>query len=100
MGGRPLAGQDEYRHFLKEADIVSPGPSEAFVFIDEHEKSINDGWFAIDMRGNRGFIDAPAARHDRAFTLSFADGHVEVWKLKDPRSVQWQALPMSNSPTG
>jgi prepilin-type N-terminal cleavage/methylation domain-containing protein/prepilin-type processing-associated H-X9-DG protein len=98
MGGRPLAGQDEYRVFTKETDITSPGPSQTFVFIDEHEKSINDGWFAVDMRGNRGFIDAPASRHDRAFTLSFADGHVEVWKIQDARTIQWEALPISNNP--
>src|SRR5262245_38132679 len=62
MGGRPLAGQDQYRIFLKEEDIVDPAPPKAWVFIDEHEKSINDGWFAFDMVGNRGFIDVPASR--------------------------------------
>jgi prepilin-type processing-associated H-X9-DG protein len=98
MGGRPLAGEDEYRVFIKDTDIVNPRPAQAFVFIDEHEKSINDGWFAIDMRGSRGFIDAPAVRHDGAFTLSFADGHVEVWRAKDPHTLQWQALPISNNP--
>jgi len=49
MGGRPLAGEDQYRVFLKDEDIVDPSPSKAWVFIDEHEKSINDGWFAFDM---------------------------------------------------
>lgn len=98
MGGRPLAGEDEFRLFVKDSDIVSPGPAQAFVFIDEHEKSINDGWFALDMRGNRGFIDAPAVRHDGVFTLSFADGHVEAWKLKDERTLHWQNLPISNQP--
>ncbi len=44
MGGRPLAGQDQFRVFQKETDIVDPPPGSAFVFIDEHEKSINDGW--------------------------------------------------------
>ena len=98
MGGRPLPGQDDFRLFVKESEITAPGPSEAFVFLDEHEKSINDGWFAIDMRGNRGFIDAPAVRHDNTFTLSFADGHVEIWKLNDPRTISWESLPISNSP--
>ena len=98
MGGRPLAGQDEFRLFLKETDIIAPSPSQAFVFIDEHEKSINDGWYAFDMRGTRGFIDAPAARHEGAFTLSFADGHVEAWKLKDSRTLHWQSLPIPNQP--
>jgi prepilin-type N-terminal cleavage/methylation domain-containing protein/prepilin-type processing-associated H-X9-DG protein len=98
MGGRPLPGQDDYRLFRKETDILNPGPAQAFVFIDEHERSINDGWFALDMRGTRGFIDAPASRHDGTFTLSFADGHVEAWRLRDPRTLQWQALPISNNP--
>jgi prepilin-type processing-associated H-X9-DG protein len=98
MGGKPLAGEDEYRLFLNESDLISPSPSQAFVFIDEHEKSINDGWFAVDMRGNHGLIDVPASRHDSAFTLSFADGHVESWKLADFRTIQWQGLPLVNNP--
>jgi prepilin-type N-terminal cleavage/methylation domain-containing protein/prepilin-type processing-associated H-X9-DG protein len=98
MGGRPLAGEDEFRLFLNEGDIVAPGPSQAFVFIDEHEKSINDGWFALDMAGGRGLIDVPASRHDNAFSLSFADGHVEVWRVKDARTIACQSLPVSNTP--
>ncbi len=98
MGGQPLAGEDNFRVFNKETDIVDPGPSRSFVFIDEHEKSINDGWFAFDMQGRRGFLDAPASRHDNHFTLSFADGHVELWKLKDSRTITWNRLPIANSP--
>lgn len=99
MGGRPLAGQDDYRVFLKESDIVSPSPSEAFVFIDEHDRSINDGWFAVDMLGTRGLLDAPATRHDNGFTLSFADGHAEAWNLRDRRTIEWSNLPIPNQPT-
>jgi prepilin-type processing-associated H-X9-DG protein len=98
VGGRPLAGEEEYRLFLTENDFISPGPSQTFVFIDEDEKSINDGWFAIDVRGNHGFIDVPARRHDNVYTLSFADGHVEAWKLQDARTIQWPSLPMANNP--
>jgi prepilin-type N-terminal cleavage/methylation domain-containing protein/prepilin-type processing-associated H-X9-DG protein len=98
MGGRPLAGEDEYRLFLSESEIINPGPSQAFVFIDEHEKSINDGWFAMDMRGDRGLIDAPALRHENSCTLSFADGHVELWRLRDARTLGWRSLPIGNSP--
>jgi prepilin-type N-terminal cleavage/methylation domain-containing protein/prepilin-type processing-associated H-X9-DG protein len=98
MGGRPLAGQDQYRLFLKASDIVSPGPSRAVVVIDEHENSINDGWFAVDMNGTRGFLDAPASRHDGGYTLSFADGHVEFWRLRDARTRSWTRLPIPNNP--
>lgn len=98
MGGRPLAGQDQFRVFQKESDIVDPQPTEAFVFIDEHEKSINDGWFAVDMQGVRGFFDAPAVRHGTHFPLSFADGHAESWKIKDPRTLKWSPVGMANTP--
>jgi prepilin-type N-terminal cleavage/methylation domain-containing protein/prepilin-type processing-associated H-X9-DG protein len=98
MGGRPLAGQDSFRVFVRDTDINLPSPSEAFVFIDEHEKSINDGWFAVDMKGSRGLLDAPASRHNNGYALSFADGHAATWKLKDPRSINWKALPIPNVP--
>lgn len=93
MGGTPLPKQDSYRVFRKETDITAPSPSQAAVFIDEHENSINEGWFAIDMLG-RGFFDAPASRHDGSFVLSFADGHVEGWKLRDQNSRKWVYLPV------
>jgi len=98
MGGRPLAGQDQFRVFLQEGDIVDPPPARAWVLIDEHERSINDGWFAFDMVGSRGFIEVPASRHDRRFALAFADGHSEIWKLRDPRTIKWEILPIPNSP--
>jgi prepilin-type N-terminal cleavage/methylation domain-containing protein len=98
MGGTWVAGQSNYVVFKREADIVTPSPAKAWVFIDEHERSINDGWFAVDMRGERGLLDAPATRHNNAYGLSFADGHGEVWKLRDSRSINWKVLPISNHP--
>jgi len=98
MGGKALAGQDGFRVYTKDSDITQPAPSSAFVFIDEHEKSINDGWFAMDMKGTRGLLDAPASRHSKGYALSFADGHAEVWRLRDPRSLSWGNLPIPNSP--
>jgi prepilin-type N-terminal cleavage/methylation domain-containing protein/prepilin-type processing-associated H-X9-DG protein len=98
MGGTTVFGQHEYKVFRREQDIITPAPSAAWVFIDEHEKSINDGWFAVDMVGNRGMLDAPATRHVGSYALSFADGHVEVWRLKDERTRRWSSLPISNSP--
>jgi prepilin-type N-terminal cleavage/methylation domain-containing protein/prepilin-type processing-associated H-X9-DG protein len=94
MGGQPLPGQNQYTVYRKESEIVAPSPSQAAVIIDEHEKSINEGWFAIDMTGAGGFLDVPASRHDGGFTLSFADGHVEGWKLKNPNSRNWVYLPV------
>jgi prepilin-type N-terminal cleavage/methylation domain-containing protein/prepilin-type processing-associated H-X9-DG protein len=98
MGGLPIAGQHQYRVFKCYKDIINPGPSKTWVFIDEHERSINDGWFAVDMVGNRGLLDAPATRHNNSYALSFADGHVEIWRLHDSRSTDWTKLPIPNTP--
>jgi prepilin-type N-terminal cleavage/methylation domain-containing protein len=98
MGGTWVAGQSNYMVFRRDTEIVNPSPSKAWVFIDEHERSINDGWFAVDMKGDRGLLDAPATRHNNSYALSFADSHSEIWKLRDSRSVNWKALPISNNP--
>lgn len=98
MGGTTVHGQRNYRVFRRDHDIVNPLPSKAWVFLDEHERSINDGWYAVDMVGNLGMLDAPASRHGGSYALSFADGHVETWKLLDDRTKNWKTLPISNTP--
>ena len=93
MGGAPLPRQDNFRVFRKYSEIINPAPSQALVFVDEHERSINEGWFAVDMLGSYGFFDAPGSRHSGGFTISFADGHAEIWKLRDSSSREWVRLP-------
>ena len=64
-------------------------PSDRWVFIDEHEDSISLGEFrfATVQWQKDGWSDLPAARHNKIGTLSFADGHVESKKWRDPRSI-------------
>ncbi len=87
-GGPYTAG---YRQFVKETDI--PSPSKTWVFIDEREDSINDGWFAVNMASydpqrsaSHIIVDYPASYHNRAGGLSFADGHSEIRKWVDGRT--------------
>ncbi len=90
------------------SDLVAPGPSDTWVFIDEREDSINDGWFAVDMvdQGPNGFwVDLPASYHNHAGTLSFADGHCQSRKWRDPRTnppltpgVRFSGMAAPNSP--
>jgi hypothetical protein len=89
-GGPYTAG---YRQFKSLAQITDPSPSKAFVFIDEREDSICDGWFALNMQGadprlpaQLTLVDFPADWHDQAGVLSFADGHGELWRWRDPRT--------------
>ena len=75
-----------------------PGPSKTWVFIDEHPDSINDGGFGVQMPGNPAsypnwnmrsarWVDFPASFHNRAGSMSFIDGHAEIRKWLDGRTV-------------
>ena len=77
-------------HYYKADDFIRPGPSETFVLLDEHEDSINDGFFLVGDMDSRswGWNDVPASRHRRADILAFADGHMEKHRWRDPRTIQ------------
>jgi prepilin-type N-terminal cleavage/methylation domain-containing protein/prepilin-type processing-associated H-X9-DG protein len=80
-----------YRLYRKLGDFALPGPSQIFVFIDEHPDSINNGAFGVMMSdrnkpGNAIIFDFPASFHGGAAGLSFVDGHGEIHKWLDPRT--------------
>lgn len=91
------AANKSFRAYVKESDLTSPGSARTWMLIDEHEKSINDGWFYVDMSNAQPFADLPATRHNRGYVLSFCDGHSEIFKLKDGRTV-WPVVGSINSP--
>jgi len=73
----------------KLTEILKPPPSLAFVFIDEREDSIDDGYFGVDMidvGAAMKMANYPASYHGGAGGLSFADGHAEIKHWKDPRT--------------
>jgi len=83
-----------YRQFLKMTDITNPSPVKEAVFLDEREDSINDGWYAIDMSGydpeNANawtLVDVAASYHGGAGGWGFSDGHSEIHKWQDPRTM-------------
>mgnify|MGYP001331948286 CR=1 FL=1 len=78
--------------FLSRSDMTAPGPSQTWVLIDERMDSINDGFYVIWMPGypnlsSTQWVDMPAIYHNKASGLSFADGHAEIHKWLDPRTV-------------
>jgi prepilin-type N-terminal cleavage/methylation domain-containing protein/prepilin-type processing-associated H-X9-DG protein len=79
-----VSGATFFRVYLKDTEVKAP--SRTWYLIDEHEKSINDGFFWVDMTSTRPFADFPATRHNRGYGLSFVDGHAEIYVLKDGRS--------------
>ena len=100
MGAEELPG---YRFFMKMQDIIAPGPSSAWVFMDEREDSINDGLFAVDPSSSFSIIDYPADYHSGGASISFADGHMEYHKWVEgttkPPLVAGQHLPGGVKPT-
>ena len=89
----------------KFARVNDPPPSLAWVFIDEHELSIDDGIFVI---GNPSYApDAPnfwfsfrADRHSNGANLSYADGHTEHHRWRCHRefpTFNATAIPMADA---
>jgi prepilin-type N-terminal cleavage/methylation domain-containing protein/prepilin-type processing-associated H-X9-DG protein len=62
-------------------------PAMMYVFLDEREDSINDGWFCADPDNIYQIFDWPASYHGKAAGLSFADGHSEIHRWLDPRTM-------------
>ena len=78
------AAEPSYQSFVKEAEMAAKGTSSLWVFMDEHESTIDDPWFLVTMDDSRPFASFPATRHRQGYNLSFADGHVEHYALRDP----------------
>jgi len=84
---------DRFRLYFKQSDLANPGPTKMFVFLDMREDSIDIGNFATDMAGwpnqgtQYGFFDLPGFYHNSACGFSFADGHSEIHKWRDPRTM-------------
>jgi prepilin-type N-terminal cleavage/methylation domain-containing protein len=83
----------DFKIYLKQSDLHNPGPAKIFVFLDMREDSIDMGNFATCMAGwpdqpeRYGFFDLPGFYHHRACGFSFADGHAEIKRWRDDRTM-------------
>ncbi len=82
-----------YKIYLKQTELQDPGPANTFVFLDMREDSIDMGNFGTrmagwpDQPGSYGFYDLPGFYHHRACGFSFADGHSEIRRWRDDRTM-------------
>jgi prepilin-type N-terminal cleavage/methylation domain-containing protein/prepilin-type processing-associated H-X9-DG protein len=72
-------------------------PSTVFVFLDENEKTINDGIFVLFRAPDQIWPDAPSDRHSQGMNLSFADGHCEHWRWRAPKQMQGGGEPVASA---
>jgi prepilin-type N-terminal cleavage/methylation domain-containing protein/prepilin-type processing-associated H-X9-DG protein len=81
------SGTKSHRSWMKAGDIKNPGPAGAFVFVDESEYVIDDGYFIVDAFSPKTWQNYPSSRHNGAGDFSFADGHAEVhrWQGDDTK---------------
>lgn len=88
IGYIPSFANDYVLCYSKDSELKRP--SGLWVLLDEDERSINDGFFVPDPTG-RIWLDFPAAsshRHSYSYGLNFADGHSEIWSIRDAKTRQ------------
>ncbi|MGV3771837.1 MAG: type II secretion system protein [Verrucomicrobiales bacterium] len=73
--------------FSKLSDLTELKPEEAIVLLDEHPDSINDPMFLTSWREPR-WVDLPGSFHHGSGSFSFADGHVDLHRWIDSRTVR------------
>ncbi|HNV00571.1 MAG: type II secretion system protein [Verrucomicrobia bacterium] len=71
--------------YQKLSEITKP--STQFVFIDEREESVDDGYFLVMVDSPNQWGNLPAIYHNQASGLSFADGHAEIKRWMDPATI-------------
>ncbi len=96
LKGLPYPGllSPPWRLYLKLSDFRDPGPSGTLVFWDEREDKVNAGNFFVDMTGYpdqpgtlRFTQDYPGSYHHRAAGVSYVDGHSEIKRWLDERTM-------------
>ena len=87
-----MAGRDNFgtgaRVFYRMNEVDQP--SNRYVFLDENDQSMNDGFFLTHMTTQTSQNDVPASHHDGSYPLNFSDGHVEMVKVQDGRTRTWK----------
>jgi len=69
---------------IKSTDFHIPGPSDVWVFSDEHPDSIDDALMYTSNYGVTEFIELPGCQHGGACGMAFADGHAEIHHWNGP----------------
>jgi prepilin-type N-terminal cleavage/methylation domain-containing protein/prepilin-type processing-associated H-X9-DG protein len=92
--GKPAAGiisTPTFFYAKKMGDLNHPGPSDSWVFIDEHPDAIDDNLLYIDpaLTGGSGqFTELPSSLHNNGCGIAFADGSAQIHKWRDSNTLR------------
>jgi prepilin-type N-terminal cleavage/methylation domain-containing protein/prepilin-type processing-associated H-X9-DG protein len=78
---RPL--DTTFQFIRKTTDLGNLSASDAFVFVDERDDSIDDGFFGVSMIQDT-MVELPANYHGGGGPITFADGHAELHRWLSP----------------
>jgi len=81
--GAPF-GWPSFYFAKKSTDFHTPGPSDVWVFSDEHPDSLDDNIFYCANFPVTSFTELPGSQHAGACGIAFADGHAEIHKWQGP----------------
>ena len=82
---RMWAGRSRYTLHTNLSNIKFP--SQVFVLLEESNGTINDGCFFSDPDTLWEIVDYPADYHDASGNFVFADGHAELHRWRDSRTM-------------
>lgn len=77
-----------FKTFVRDTDLAAAKPARLWLLVEEHEASIDDGWFLVTMDDSRPFASFPAVRHAQGAGVSYADGHAELFRYTDPATAR------------
>jgi prepilin-type N-terminal cleavage/methylation domain-containing protein len=89
-GHSPAPPEGIWTIYGKTSDMVHPAPCNLWVIIDENPDSVNDAAFAVkmDYQGRTAmWQDGPATYHGGGCGFTFGDGHSQIRKWKDGRTL-------------
>lgn len=96
-GNHNRSGYSRWRTYGKSTTIGAPGAAMIWVFIDENHRGINDGGFAVSCEAQK-WVDFPGWYHNNACGFAFLDGHAEIHKWVDQRTLIKQDSGQVNCP--
>ena len=82
----------------KSTDFHAPGPSDVWVFADEHPDSIDDNLMYTANYLVQSFTELPGNQHGGDCGLAFADGHAEIHKWIGPIMAAHQTVNVNLPP--